>query len=249
MAASKGHNNATGIISAIVLVFGIILSVVLSVLLMKAEKFLVKEVNKQMGDNYGSQFHSSDLDTNSFSYANAPIWSLGFAYIVPGLIGCLSAFIQKKAAYITHMVFSIITLVVMGIFFIVGILAMAGLAVSHPSQCTPLGEKCVCSPDDFSTPSPIDMSCDDIKSLYAMVVVIILVLVFAWILTLVSTILSGILACRHEPAGGVIIQRTPVTTTVVHSSRITGMEVAHPHVQYQPPPTQDNAKLVYNMEY
>ncbi|XP_067674115.1 uncharacterized protein [Haliotis asinina] len=249
MAARKGHNNANGIISAIVLVFGIILSIVLSVLLRKAEKFVVKEVNKQMdSSDFRSQFHSSDLDSNSFAYANAPIWSLGFAYIVPGLIGCLSAFTQKKAAYITHMVFSIITLLVMGIFFIVGILAMAGLAVSHPSQCTPLGQQCVCTTGDFSSPATLDMTCDDIKSLYAMAVVIILVLVFAWILTLVSTILSGIMACRNEPVGGVVIQGTPAATTVVHT-RVMGMEVAHPHVQYQPPPTHDNAKLVYNMEY
>ncbi|XP_046363800.2 uncharacterized protein LOC124140321 [Haliotis rufescens] len=252
MATSKGHNNANGIISAIVLVFGIILSVVLSVLLKRAEKIINKEMSNS-DSNFGNQFHSSSLDNtysghNTNSYGDAPIWALGFAYIVPGLIGLISAFTKQKGVYITHMVFSIISLLVMGIFFIVGILAMAGLAVSHPSQCTPIGDKCVCTTSDFTTPTPIDMSCDDINAIYAMAIVLVLVLVFAWILTLVCTILSGILACRHEPVGGVIIQRIPATTTVIHSHQMAGANYAHVQ-QYQPPSTHDNAKLVTNVEY
>ncbi|XP_046363798.1 uncharacterized protein LOC124140319 isoform X2 [Haliotis rufescens] len=264
--AKNGHNIAHGVISGIVLVSGIILCVVISVGIHKVEKL----IEKQPYGNDGIEIPENDRDSSMEDWhepqampSRLPerhehhhhrhhhghhgitmIWAVGFAFILPGLIGCISAFMKKKGVYITHMVFSIITLLVMGIAFVAGILVLASLAVSHPSQCTPVGEMCQCTRDEMYAPVTLNISCDNIHSLYAMAVVVVLVVVSAWILTLVSTILSGVLICRREPTGSVVIQKNPMATTVVHSG-VLGFGNGE---KKGLPQTHDAAKLVTNME-
>ncbi|XP_046363801.2 uncharacterized protein LOC124140322 isoform X2 [Haliotis rufescens] len=235
MAARHGQNTANGIISIIVLVFGVIISSVASALLRKF-------IRNDEGDV------SNIVDTTShrsvFPYATSPIWTLGLFYVFPGLIGFISAFVKQKGVYIAHMVFSIISLVVMGMFFLVGQLAILRLATTDISECVPVGSKCQCS-----NSGPVSMTCDDMRSIYTMTIVLALVFVVAWILSLVGTILSGMLGCRREPVG-IIIQRSPMTTTVY--SVKPGMIRTAPtgytplQVEYQPQ-TRDNANLVTNM--
>ncbi|XP_067674113.1 uncharacterized protein [Haliotis asinina] len=259
----NGQNIAHGVISGIVLIAGIILCVVVSVGVHKVEKLVEKwerpyghdglEVpNRRMDDFLMEQDEHHRPGRHAHHHREhhrrhhgfMMLWAVGFAYILPGLFGVISAVTKKKGVYITHMVFSIMSLLIMGIAFVVGVLALGRLAVSHPSQCAPLGEKCQCTSEEMDEPVTLDITCDNLHCLYVMCIIVVLVVVTGWILTLVGTILSGVLICRRESAGGVVIQKTPMAPAVVHSSVLgfgDGEKKALPQ-------THDAAKLVTNME-
>ncbi|XP_046546328.1 uncharacterized protein LOC124256369 [Haliotis rubra] len=262
--AKNGHNIAHGVISGIVLIAGIILCIVVSVGVHKVEKLFGNWERPFGNDGLEVPERERDdfrMDSEEHEHRHRPghahhhehhrrhhgfmmLWAVGFAYILPGLFGVISAFTKKKGVYITHMVFSIMTLLVMGIAFVVGVVALGSLAVSHPNQCTPLGEKCQCTSEDMYEPLTLEMTCDNLHCLYVMCIIVVLVVVSGWILTLVSTILSGVLICRRESAGGVVIQKTPMAPAVIHSSVLGFGDGEKKGL----PQTHDAAKLVTNME-
>ncbi|XP_071113221.1 uncharacterized protein [Haliotis cracherodii] len=169
MAGTSGDKNniADGILSVIVLGCGITFSALLGVIMRELISL--------------NDLPSDGSTVNMLS--TMPIWAVGFAYMVPGLMGLVASLVKAKGMYITHMVFCIITLLVMGLFFIIGIIGIAAIAeegVNVPRCITP-GNAC-------GIPS----------NLYAMSISVIIVNALGWIFTLVTTILSGILACRNE---------------------------------------------------
>ncbi|XP_046548074.1 uncharacterized protein LOC124258044 [Haliotis rubra] len=196
MFVKSRHSNANGIISALVLACGITLCVLIAVLL-KREIEIFNDVLSQIDGTYIEP-----------SFASIPVWLLGFAFIVPGLLGTISAFARFKCLYIVHMVFSILTLLIMGIFLIIGIIAIGALVSTPPPSCVQQGNICTCS-NSYSTGSEIKFDCDLMTSVRGLGVGTSVMLVFGWIFTLVSTILSGILACRSENPQGMVMHNMP----------------------------------------
>ncbi|XP_071082457.1 uncharacterized protein [Haliotis cracherodii] len=128
---------------------------------------------------------------NQFSaYASSPLWSIGFAFIIPGLIGAIASFARCKGGYITQMVFCILTLVITGIIFVICVLAIGALAATDSETCKTDGNNCVCS----SGTKP-GFTCEDLNAINGMAVGIIVMVVVGWISTLVATILGGMLTC------------------------------------------------------
>ncbi|XP_046373953.1 uncharacterized protein LOC124147319 [Haliotis rufescens] len=166
MTEQSRMNIINGVASLLVVACGVIYSSLIGALIHKAKEF----VQTQTGYN--------------ISFADLPVWALGFAYIVPGIIGVIATVVRAKGGYITHMVFSILTLLIMGIFAIVGIIALGALATANIPSCSSLGDK--------------SAACAEAESIYGMGVGAIIMIVFGWIFALVSTILSGIMACKPE---------------------------------------------------
>ncbi|XP_046546335.1 uncharacterized protein LOC124256377 [Haliotis rubra] len=235
MATRHGQNVANGVISVTVLVLGVIVSIVLSAFLRKFTR-----------NDFSNTAYTINHHRRVFGFATSSIWTLGLFYVLPGLIGFISAFVKQKGVYITHMVFSIISLVVMGIFFLVGLIAIPGLVTMNTRQCASMGTKCQCPNSE-----PVPMTCDDLHSIYAMTIVLALVFIVAWVLSLVGTVLSGILGCRREPVG-IIIHRSPNTTATVvgvmpRMIRTTPTGYTPLQVEYQPHEMHDKASLVANI--
>ncbi|XP_046547992.1 uncharacterized protein LOC124257962 [Haliotis rubra] len=183
--AGDRNNIANGILSGIVLGCGIVFSALAAVIIKKIISL------ENLPSDEGSLTTLSTL----------PVWALGFAYIVPGLMGLVATFVKAKGMYITHMVFSIITLLAMGIFFVLGIISIAALAELNVNV-----PQCI----------PPDTGCDIPSSLYSMCISVIVFIILGWIFTLVTTILSGILACRNENnAHLVYMQNVPPSMTTV----------------------------------
>ncbi|XP_067674471.1 uncharacterized protein [Haliotis asinina] len=188
------HSIANGIISALVLGCGIAMSVMISVLVKKEIKF-IDDVLSQIDGGYITP-----------SFVSLPVWIFGLAYIVPGVMGTISAFARYKCLYIVHMVFSILTLLVMGIFLIIAIIAVGALASAPPTSCVQTGNVCTCH---NSYTDDIKYDCDLMSNIRGLGVGVSVMMVFGWIFTLTSTILSGILACRRENIQGVQMQNMP----------------------------------------
>ncbi|XP_046548061.1 uncharacterized protein LOC124258030 [Haliotis rubra] len=170
MAEQSRMNIINGVASLLVLACGVIMSSLIGALLNKAKELI-----------------QTQTDYN-ISFSDQPVWALGFAYIIPGVIGIIVTVVRAKGGYIAHMVFSILTLLVMGIFAIVGIIALGALASINPPSCSTLGDS--------------SAACSEAESIYGMGVGGIVMIVFGWIFTLVSTILTGILACKPQIASG-----------------------------------------------
>ncbi|XP_046373954.2 uncharacterized protein LOC124147320 [Haliotis rufescens] len=196
------HSVANGIISALVLGCGISLSVLIGVLF------------KREMDIYNSILSQMDTFYVRPGLGSTPVWLLGFAYIVPGLLGAISGCARFKCLYIVHMVFSILTLLVMGIFVILGIIAIGALVSTPPSSCITEGNLCTCN---SGSSNPIKFDCDYVTSVAGLGVGAVVVIVLGWIFTLVSTILSGILACRSEIPQRVDMHTMPPQAYVVNN--------------------------------
>ncbi|XP_067674102.1 uncharacterized protein [Haliotis asinina] len=168
MAEQSRLNIINGVASLLVLACGIIMSSLIGALLNKAKDFI------------------QTVTTYNISFSDQPVWALGFAYIVPGVIGIVATAIRAKGGYVAHMVFSILTLLVMGIFTIIGIIALGALASTNVPSCSTLGDT--------------SAACATAESIYGMGVGAIVMIVFGWIFTLVTTILTGILVCKPEVA-------------------------------------------------
>ncbi|XP_067674874.1 uncharacterized protein [Haliotis asinina] len=168
---------ANGIISALVLACGTVFSALM-----------------------GVYFDSFFKDVSSFTgFAYLPVWVLGFAYIVPGLIGLVATCCQAKGGYVTQMIFCILTLLAMGIFVIVALLALTGISYANSS--------CDNAFDDLCT--------DTAGSFFAVLYSIMISMVLGWILTLVTTILGGVLACSRQTTPGMVM--VPMSTVSVMS--------------------------------
>ncbi|XP_067674799.1 uncharacterized protein [Haliotis asinina] len=235
MATKRGQNVANGVISVTVMVLGVIISVVLSALHTKLIMTAEADFNTAYTSNYRRVFGFAKRSS---------IWTLGLFYVLSGLTGFISASVKQKGAYIAHMAFSIISLV-MGIFFLVGLTATPGFVTMDTSQCASLGTKCHCL---NSEPAPL--TCDNLRSIYTMSIVLALVFVVAWVLSLVGTVLSGILSCRRGSVG-IIIHRSPNTTATIvgvmpRIIRTTPTGSAPLQVEYQPHEMHDKASLVAN---
>ncbi|XP_046374019.1 uncharacterized protein LOC124147367 [Haliotis rufescens] len=205
MAGTPGDKNniADGILSVIVVGCGIAFSALLGVIM--RELLSLEDL-------------PSDESTVSM-LSTMPIWAVGFAYMVPGLMGLVASLVKAKGMYITHMVFCIITLLVMGVFFIIGILSIAAIAeigVNGPGCITP-GNAC-------GIPSNI----------YAMSISVIIVNALGWIFTLVTTILSGILACRNENNQRFVYMQNvqPSTVTVASASSFGNQNYVTAPIKY-----------------
>ncbi|XP_067675500.1 uncharacterized protein [Haliotis asinina] len=132
---------------------------------------------------------------NPVGISTVPLWSIGFAYIVPGLLGLIGTFTKSKCAYIVQMVFCILTLLVMGIFVIAALLILTTL----PYVSRACG-------------SASQSSCITSTSFYAVLYSISISMVLGWVLTLIITILGGILACRRPASQGqVMMPMSPMT--------------------------------------
>ncbi|XP_067674546.1 uncharacterized protein [Haliotis asinina] len=191
--AHDRSNIANGILSGIVLACGIIFSALAAVIMRRVISL------ENIPADEGS------LNT----LATLPVWAVGFAYMVPGLMGLVATFVKAKGMYITHMVFAIITLLAMAIFFIMGIISLAALAELNVDV-----PQCI----------PPETDCNIPSSLYSMCVVVIVVIIFGWIFTLVTTILSGILACRDENNTHLVYMQNvpPSMTNVAINSTVSG---------------------------
>ncbi|XP_046548071.1 uncharacterized protein LOC124258042 isoform X3 [Haliotis rubra] len=138
----------------------------------------------------GVYFDSFFKDASSFTgFAYLPVWVFGFAYIVPGLIGLMATGCQAKGGYIAQMVFCILTLLAMGIFVVVALLALTGISYANKS----------CD-DAFE-----DLCTYTVRSFLAVLYSIIISMILGWLLTLVITILGGVLACRPQPTPRMVL--------------------------------------------
>ncbi|XP_071113314.1 uncharacterized protein [Haliotis cracherodii] len=138
-----------------------------------------------------------------------PLWSIGFAYIVPGLLGLLATCTKAKCAYITQMVFCILTLLVMGIFVIIALLSLTALSyVADECQSSSSGSCSLTS-----------------GSFYAVLYSISISMVLGWVLTLVITILGGMLACRRRTTQGQVM--VPMTQMTVVSGSNSMQPMGH----------------------
>ncbi|XP_046548073.1 uncharacterized protein LOC124258043 isoform X2 [Haliotis rubra] len=63
-------------------------------------------------------------------------------YIVPGLIGLMATCCRAKGGYIAQMVFCILTLLAMGIFVVVALLALTGIGYANKSCDDALDDLC-----------------------------------------------------------------------------------------------------------
>ncbi|XP_071114052.1 uncharacterized protein [Haliotis cracherodii] len=182
----RGVFIANGIISGLVLACGTVFSALMGVYF----DSLFKEVSNFTG------------------FAYLPVWSLGFGYIVPGLIGLLATCCRAKGGYITQMVFCILTLLAMGIFVVIAGLALTGISYANAS--------CDSSFDDV---------CTDIAGRFFAVLYSIMVsMILGWVLTLVITILGGVLACRPQTTPGmVMVPMAQVSVLSGSHSQYTGV--------------------------
>ncbi|XP_071115396.1 uncharacterized protein [Haliotis cracherodii] len=192
-------NIANGVICAFVIGAGIAFSVLVYMLFDKIVQTTL------------SSFGLSSGGFNGYSaYASSPIWSIGFAFIIPGLIGAIATCARCKGGYITQMVFCILTLVITGIIFIICVLALGAFAAADAGNCRSVGSTCVCGA--FATTN-LNFSCEDLNSINGMAIGIVVMVVVGWIMTLVATILGGMLACaREETQPGFVIQPNPGVT-------------------------------------
>ncbi|XP_046572122.1 uncharacterized protein LOC124280270 [Haliotis rubra] len=127
------------------------------------------------------------------AYASSPVWSIGLAFVFPGFIGTVSSCARCKGGYITQMVFCILTLIFTGIIFIICVLALGAFSRPDNQLCRTEGDKCVCE----GSKSASAMTCEDLNDINSIAVGIVAMVVVGWIMTLVATILGGVLACER----------------------------------------------------
>ncbi|XP_067674817.1 uncharacterized protein [Haliotis asinina] len=223
-------NLANGVFSVLVLTCGISFSVLVYMFFNK----IVTAALNSIYDTRGASAYAA--------YASSPIWAIGFAFIIPGLIGVIAACAQGKGGYITQMVFCILTLVIMGIIFILCLLIIGTFASQDQQFCTTLLSSCVCSNGGGSSA----YTCELLNELNTLGQSIVAMVILGWIFTLVATILGGILACRRERIQPGFVMQPTINATVVHTNTMGHMGQPPPQYtpenlppsQYQQPPSQ-----------
>ncbi|XP_067684231.1 uncharacterized protein [Haliotis asinina] len=169
-------NVANGVTCAMVTASGITFSVLVYVLFDKILQVALK--------------HSGGFGGYA-AYASSPIWSIGLAFVIPGFIGTVASCARCKGGYITQMVFCILTLIVTGIIFIICVLALSSFSRPDDQRCRTMGDKCVC----IGSRHDSAMTCEDLNAINSIAVGIVAMVVVGWIMTLVASILGGVLAC------------------------------------------------------
>ncbi|XP_067673952.1 uncharacterized protein [Haliotis asinina] len=217
-------NIANGVSCALVIGSGIAFSVLVYLLF---DKILQATLSSFSINNNGFGGYSA--------YASSPIWSIGFAFIIPGLIGAIASCARCKGGYITQMVFCILTLVITGVIFIIAVLALGAFAAADAGSCRSVGNTCVCG---SVVTTNQQFSCEDLNAINGMAIGIVVMIVIGWIMTLVATILGGILACqREESQPGFVIQSQPGVTVQMGNMppQQYGQQAYSPPQQYGQP--------------
>ncbi|XP_041353831.1 uncharacterized protein LOC121371765 [Gigantopelta aegis] len=236
--ANKNHLIATGIMCGIVLVCGVACSVLLYESLKVTEKYVMETVDVSLDD--------PDLKENyehAFSRISGPVWLFGLVYAIPGLLGLIGCCLKSKCMFVTHMVFSILSLLVMGLVFVGCIIFIGASASNGGMQCVNVNGQCMCKTTNAFSSREVNIGigdCDIFNEMYGLIVALAVVICVGWIVELIATIMAGKYACCSSEVNhpGVIMQHGPTMTHVHVSSVVTDQH-----------PGSDRSILVQNMQY
>ncbi|XP_071115103.1 uncharacterized protein [Haliotis cracherodii] len=227
MSTKSKINISNGVFSGLALACGIALSMLVYMLFNKIVTAALGNIDRVFG---------STLDTSGASayaaYASSPTWAIGFAFIIPGLIGAIASCVQGKGGYITQMVFCILTLVIMAIIFFFCLLIVGVFARQDTQYCSTRSYSCVCSNGGGSA----YYTCETLNEFNSLALGIVAMVILGWIFTLVATILGGILACRRERVQPGFVMQPTVNATVVHMNTVGNMGQSAPQYPHQEPP-------------
>ncbi|XP_059171449.1 uncharacterized protein LOC131952694 [Physella acuta] len=88
----------------------------------------------------------SGKDDDSTLLDFIPFWTFGFAYIIPGILGFIAAFVQKKWLYVLVLIISIILL--MGMVGLINLFSFSFfvgmMSYKDFSYCSTINDQCVC---------------------------------------------------------------------------------------------------------
>ncbi|XP_071114276.1 uncharacterized protein [Haliotis cracherodii] len=186
---STGARIAHWVVSGLAIVSGIVLALII---------YFFNDMIERA--NYQAREHKvTPYSFNGYAgYADDPVYILGVVYLISGVIGVISAFINAKTFFMVEMMVGIITLLVMGGIFIASMIVIKAFRPINMSFCQSFGRSCVCSqviPNNWHYP------CEDLNVLYDMAVSIVAMIVLGWVCTLVATIISGREAFGKKDAG------------------------------------------------
>ncbi|KAK6169470.1 hypothetical protein SNE40_020519 [Patella caerulea] len=217
MTARGSKNIASLVLSSIILAAGVSVCVLLYELVKQIAVEAVKEMRKQDRDNEYSSLNSDQVTSKAFD-VTGPFWLLGFGFILPGISGLFAAIRRTKCSYIIHMVFGIKALLVMGIFFVIGIFALGAVASHHKMDCKSMNDMCMCRSSDYDEYQDIGLhDCKMMYTAYNIGMAIVIIIVIGWILLLTETVIAGTETCKSSQTSsqGAVIVRAPVQTTFV----------------------------------
>ncbi|XP_005101695.1 uncharacterized protein LOC101852775 [Aplysia californica] len=230
----KSRAIALGCVSALVVICGIILSILLH--------FMV--VNLVEGYKDSLTFSTSENQYGSLKTVtqNNYIWVAGLVFIVPGVLGFIAAFVQNKCMLVTTCIFSMIFLLIMGLmFFFAGfaivVLIMAVGSISE--QCRDTYEGCQCLSQDSNgysleySNTPFK-TCDYFATLASLIIGILTIIVIAWVIMLAEFVLACYYACRSKPQSSQGVVYTPAQQPMMA-----------PQGQYPPPPYGNQQQPMY----
>ncbi|CAL1546283.1 unnamed protein product [Lymnaea stagnalis] len=251
---------ALGVVAGIAIVGGIITSIVLVKLVENSMEGLRFESSKKSETNWFPDIQSQpqknqsgqqaykysssstandkakkDLYAYLFSY---PFWVLGLPFIVPGVLGLISAFVQKRWLYVTSSIFSILCLIVVGIIAALIVLAIfvtllaVGMALE---DCHDVEDGCECS-----LGKTIFKTCSYRSTIVALGTLFIIVIILTWIDLGIQFIMCCYYGCcsKGGATGGVILVQAQQPMLAPDQNQPNQPQGQHPPPGYVYPPPQ-----------
>ncbi|GFS25217.1 reverse transcriptase [Elysia marginata] len=121
-------------------------------------------------------------------------------FIIPGTVIVLSALIQHKAAYILSSILSLLAVLALGIFAVVGGIVMIGFIEAHndiTNACSDTSFGCHC---DFGSQERtlIFKNCSYLEEILNLCISVVFCIVFSWIMLLVASVMTIYYSCRSN---------------------------------------------------
>ncbi|XP_059171444.1 uncharacterized protein LOC131952688 [Physella acuta] len=141
---------------------------------------------------------SNSRDWDAYKYVTLfPFWIFGFVFIVPGILGCIAAFVQNKCMYVTALVFGILAIITMAIIIIVlgvGIQGVNTVVQLFHTKCQTSEDKCVCS-DEGETIITIHKPCEYFEQFSRIYIAMFVMNIVTWIVLFAEFVLCCYYTC------------------------------------------------------
>ncbi|CAG5128001.1 unnamed protein product [Candidula unifasciata] len=181
-----------GVASALVTIGGIILAV------------LLDQTGVTFGDGYTLNNTNATWEI-SVDMFRGRLWPLSLVYIIPGFIGIVGAFLQNKCMCVITCIFTMLSLLIAGLFAIITGLSLIVFIFSVGI----VSENCKDEDDICKCRNPVDTflyeykdtpfkTCAHLEKLKALVTAILVFIILAWLAELMEFIFSCYFSCRTK---------------------------------------------------